>query len=902
MQKSLNKKSIRLIKDIYPTCYDLTLKPDLEAFVFSGKEIIEIVVLKSTKKITLHSKDIDIETVKVSSKQKARLDSSKARQVISSKGEEEQFAEKITYDIKNETTTFHFKKIIPKGKIKLSVVFSGIISETLRGFYKSKYNLNGEEKYIATTQFEATDARRCFPCFDEPAQKAIFEVSLIIPEKHEAISNTLPISIDKHEAGYKIVSFAPSPKMSTYLLAFIVGEFEYIEGYAKKKSTSVNKFSGPRTRGAEAVPDHENLFPDSEFINVRIFTTKGKKQQAKFALDTAIKSIEFYNEYFDIPYPLPNLDMIALPDFESAAMENWGAITYRETAILVDEEHTSLTNKQWVATVVAHEIAHQWFGNLVTMHWWTDLWLNEGFASYMEKVCTNYLFPHWKIWDLHLGSGRYKYAIDIDSLSSSHPIEVEVNHPNEINEIFDMVSYEKGTAIIRMLALYIGEDKFKVGLRHYLKKHSYKNTNTIDLWEAFEKVSKKPISKMMSSWTKQAGFPVISEIRKNGKCILSQEKFFSSRIERKKFQDKSLWQIPLIYKDINDNEKSILIDKKTFSLNDGINKLNSEESSFLKVMHSKETLNLIQKNMRENHMSIPDRIGITRDMFALAEGGYIKTSEALEFSLNFKFENEYTILSELASGLNRILNLIDDESYRDKYKSHILSIFSPLAKKVGFDKKPSDSHTDILLRSLALSMAGINGDKEIIKVIKKIFDNRIIKNIDPDIRQVVYNIIAINGTQKDWKVFYEMYKNELMGEEKERILRAMTYFKDKKIIEKNLKFIMSEDVRDQDTPHMLALSWMHKSGRDIVWRFLKDNWNTILKKYGEGGSLLTRLIPPLGNHTKKEDLKDAKKFFKKNTIPGAERTLAQAFEKLESNIAWIKDDEKDIENWLNEHC
>ncbi len=853
MQKNTKNKSIRLPKDIYPTHYNLTLRPDMESFTYSGTEIIDIVLIKPTKEITLHSKDLDIETVKI---------------VVSKK---EEFAKKISYDTKNETATFKFKNKIPKGKIQLSIVFSGIITESLRGFYKSKYHLNGKEKYLATTQFEATDARRAFPCFDEPAQKAIFTVSLIIPETHEAISNTLPIKIDKHESGYKVVSFSPTPIMSTYLLAFIIGEFEYIEGWTKDK------------------------------VNVRIFTTKGKRHQAKFALEMAIKSLEFYNDYFDIPYPLPNLDMIALPDFESAAMENWGAITYRETAILVDDVETSLTNKQWVATVIAHEIAHQWFGNLVTMHWWTDLWLNEGFASYMEKVCTNHLFPHWKIWDLHLGSGRYKSAIELDSLSNSHPIEIEVHHPNEISEIFDMVSYEKGTAIIRMLALYIGEEKFKDGLRYYLKKHSYKNTKTINLWEAFEKVSKKPISKMMSSWTKQMGFPVIKESHKNGKCILSQEKYFSSRVERRKYKGKNLWQIPLIYKDINGKEKTILIDKKNIVLKEQTSKLNSEESAFLKVIHHKKTLDIIQKNIKENHMSIPDRIGIMRDIFALAESGHTKTSEVLEFSLNFKSEREYTILSELAGGFNKILNLIDHELYRDKFKSHILSIFSPIAKEIGFEKTVSDTHRDILQRSLAISMAGINGDKEIIKEIKKIFDNRMIKSIDPDIKQVVYNIVASNGSIREWKVFYDMYKSELMEEEKERILRAMTYFKDKNIIEKNLKFLMSDDVRDQDTPHILALSWMHKNARNIVWPFLKDNWNTILKKYGEGGSLLTRLIPPLGNHTKKEDLKDAKKFFKKNKIPGAERTLAQAYEKLESNIAWIKDDEKDIKKWLDKN-
>ncbi len=423
---SKTTKKVRLENHVIPSKYKIEIKPDMDAFVFSGKEIIKINIDKNIKEITLHSKDLDIETVKIIGKGK----------------DNEQFAHKISYNIKNETATFYFKKEIKKGSYELSVVFSGIISDTLRGFYKSKYHLNGEEKHIATTQFEATDARRAFPCFDEPAHKATFEVSFIVKDNYEVISNTLPISIDKHESGLKIINFSETPKMSTYLLAFIIGEFEYIEGWTKDK------------------------------INVRIFTTKGKKHQAKFALDVAIKSLEFYNEYFDIPYPMPNLDLITIQDFEPAGMENWGAITFRESSLLIDKENSSLTNKQWVATTIAHEIAHQWFGNLVTMHWWTDLWLNEGFASYMEKVCTNHLFPHWHVWDLYLSNGRYRNAIEIDSLKTSHPIEVELNHPNEINETFDMVSYEKGTAMVRMIAHYIGERSFRKGLRYYLKKHS----------------------------------------------------------------------------------------------------------------------------------------------------------------------------------------------------------------------------------------------------------------------------------------------------------------------------------------------------------------------------------------------------------------------------------------------
>ena len=848
------KNKVRLESHISPLHYNITLHPDLLSFIFSGKEIIKIKIDKDVKQITLHSKDIKIQTAEIIPKKI------------------NQFANKISYDEKKETTTFYFKNTINKGEYNLSIIFSGVINESLRGFYKSKYVLDGEEKYIATTQFEATDARRAFPCFDEPAHKAVFEVSLIIPENHTAISNTLPTSIKEHGAGFNIVTFAPTPVMSTYLLAFIIGEFEYIEGKSK------------------------------DGVQIRIFTTKNKTHQAKFALDVAIKSLDFFEDYFDIPYPMPNLDLIAIPDFEPAGMENWGSITFRESSILIDENFSSITNKQWVAVVIAHEIAHQWFGNLVTMHWWTDLWLNEGFASYMEKVCTHALFPHWKIWDLYLSNGRYRLAIEIDSLKNSHAIEVELNHPNEINETFDMVSYEKGTAVIRMLSEYIGEDKFKEGLRYYLKKHSYKNTNTVDLWNAFEKVSKRPIIEIMSSWTKQAGFPVLTlqKINKE-KFVLKQEKFFSSRVTRQNNKTKNNWEITVIYKS-NNTIKKLLLDKKSIQIKDtSLQKINVDESSFIKVIYDNETLKIIKKEIEENHISKIDRLGLIRDIFALAEGGYIRTDEALKFSLSFKNETEYIVLEEITYGINRIYNLIGKEDFANKYNNYALSLFSPLAQKIGFERKNNEESSHTLLRILVISSASFYGDKKIIEEAEKLFSNRIIKPIDPDMRDVIYNTVARNGKIKEWNIFKEMYKAETLQEEKESLSRAMTKFKDVKLLEKTLHFIISKEIRDQDAPSLIANIWNNKFGQDLTWQFLKDNWELILKRYGEAGLLLSKLIFILGNHTSVKDLKDAKKFFSRNVAPGAEKTLEQAYERMESNIAWLKDDKKSIKDWLNKN-
>ena len=901
---------VRLPSHIKPERYNLTLKPDLESFTFAGKEIIDIAINKKVKSITLHSKDIKIETAEIIS------------------GKSAQFADKIIYDDKAETATFIFKKIINKGKAKLSIVFEGIINDHLRGFYRSRYTLDGKIKHLATTQFEATDARRAFPCFDEPAHKAIFDVSLIIPGSHTAISNTLPIKISEHEparphdssgaggSGYKVVEFASTPRMSTYLLAFIIGEFEYVEGFAN--ITPKSDLGGPRTFS----PDHpKSLFgsihqakPESKFsvsgeptrgpenllsgeasdIQVRVFTTQGKSHQAKFALEVAIKAIEFYNDYFDIPYPLPVLDLIAIPDFESSAMENWGAVTFRETAILVDEEKSSLSNKQWVAIVIAHELAHQWFGNLVTMEWWTDLWLNEGFASYMENFCTDNIFPHWHVWDLYLAD-RYSTALRLDSLANSHPIEVLVHHPNEINEIFDMVSYAKGSAIIRQLGGYLGYEKFRDGLRHYLKKHSYKNTETSDLWESFEKISGKPVKKIMKSWTKKTGYPLIFVSQNKNGYSLKQERFFSSRISAKKNKQETIWQIPISYS----NEKILMTSKTAQIKNKLLGKLNKGEKSFIRVRYDAESLNMLKNEIKKSLMPIHDRLGIIRDLFALSEGGYIKTSEALEFSLSCKDEQKYIVWSEIAQGINKIYNIIADEPYAYLYKKYACSLFSPLAEKMTWEKHGDEEHSQTFLRNLAIAQAAFYGDKKIINEAKELFKDR--GQISANLRSVIYNIVTSNGDTEEWLKFEEMYKKEALHEEKERYGRALSQFKDKILLERTLKFAMSGNVRMQDAPFLIGGVWHNINGREIAWKFIKQNWKEIVKKYGEGGHFLSLLLSPLGNHIKAKDVEDSKKFFKNHVAPGADRTLEQSYERIYSNSAWLKDDRKDIQNWLEKN-
>ncbi len=847
----MKPKGVRLSKNIVPIEYNMRLKPDLDNFTFEGVETITLSILKKTKILTLHSKELEIETAHLEVPEALLMENS------ISKASGKMFA-KINYNEKNETVTLIFSKFIPVGKTKLTIVFKGILNDQMRGFYRSKYTILEKEHHIATTQFEATDARRAFPCFDEPAQKAVFHVSLIIQKGKTAISNTLPVSVLEHEAGYQIVKFSPTPKMSTYLLAFIVGDFEYIEGI-----TTPNSFS-KRRGGAK----------------VRVFTTPGKKHQARFALECAMKTLEFYAKYFDIAYPLPILDMIAIPDFTSGAMENWGAITFREAALLVDENHSSLSNKQWVALIIAHEIAHQWFGNLVTMEWWTHLWLNEGFASYVEYMAVDKLFPKWDIWT-QFSINELGTALRLDALLHTHPIEIPVHHPNEIGEIFDEVSYSKGASVIRMLADYLGEKDFRDGLRYYLKKHSYKNTETLHLWQAFEKVSKKPVAKIMHNWTSKPGYPVIRANIVNKKINLSQERFFISPVSKSKAKDETLWQVPV-----------------SFLVNDKYIKVNIGETGFYRTAYSKELLEKLKIPVENKLLSPRDRLGIIRDLLALAEAGAIPTRYALEFLSSYKNEDNYSVWLELAMGLGRLEALLAKTKTKIKLDELTLKLFSPLAIKLSWEKK-KEMHTDTLLRSLAISRAGRSGDKKIIAEARKKFARmQSGGHINPDIRASIYTVVATNGSMKEYQTFIKKYKQETLHEEKNRIGGVLGDFQDPKLLKLACEFSFSEHVRIQDSIGIISSVGGNPMGRDIWLDFVQKNWKTLVSRYGDGGHTLARLVKAIGGSAEVKHLRSFKKFFATHDAPGAKRAIQQVLERLEGNVVWLKRDGKKISEFL----
>ena len=858
---SQRKKSVRLPAHIVPVRYDITLRPDLEAFTFEGKETIHLFLKKAVKNITLHSKELDIRSAEIVGD--AKKESAK------------EFAVRISYDEKAETATFVFQRKIPRGDLELRLVFGGILNDKMRGFYRSRYDVRGKTRHLATTQFEATDARRAFPCFDEPALKAEFDVTLVVPEESTAISNTLPVAVSEHDGGYKVVKFATTPVMSTYLLAFIVGDFESVEKKTK------------------------------EGVLVRVWTTPGKKHQAAFALDCAVKTLSFFGEYFDIPYPLLALDLIAIPDFAASAMENWGAVTYREAALLIDPEHSSAATRQRVAIIIAHELAHQWFGNLVTMEWWTHLWLNEGFASYIEYLAVDRLFPQWNVWTQFINEDLGP-ALKLDALANTHPIEVDVHHPDEIGEIFDAVSYSKGASVIRMLAEYLGEHDFREGLRHYLKKHSYANTSTVHLWRAFEKISGKPVAKMMNGWTRRPGYPLLTVSEGKSGLVLRQERFFASPISKSRSKVAGSWLVPVtIFADRSDRskqKKQFLMKGKSVPLPKcgGVwFKLNAGEVGVFRTAYPKSVLGAFRDPLRAKQLDARDRLGLVRDVMALAEAGHIATPDALDFAAFYKEETDYAVWAELASDLNAIALLIADEPYSEQYHRFARDIFAGIAKKVGWEKKKGEDHLQTLLRGLVLLRFGMHGDLETIVRAKKMFSRvtRAKNSLDPDLRLTVYSVAAKFGGRKEQVKLMKMYQSAALHEEKNRIGRALAAFNDPRLLKKTLSFSLSKHVRIQDAVGIVSWVWINPAGKDLAWSFIKANWKTFLDRYA-GGHHLSNLLALAGYFTSPAKAKEIEKFFKKNPAPGAARAIAQALEKIRGNAAWLARDRKAIENHL----
>ncbi|KAI0228894.1 Puromycin-sensitive aminopeptidase [Lamellibrachia satsuma] len=852
----------RLPQDVVPHNYALRLTPDLNAFTFEGQELISVKVTKATSSVTLNSADIQVKGVQYQGgKQEFNTDV------------------KVIYSKEDETVTFKFPDALQPGEGTITVDFTGELNDKMKGFYRSKYTTpEGKERYAAVTQFEATDARRAFPCWDEPAMKATFDITLVVPQDRISLSN-MPVKTEKESDGKRVVEYERTPIMSTYLLAFIVGEYDYVEA------------------------------KDADGVLVRVYTPTGKKEQGEFALQVAVKTLPFYKDYFKIAYPLPKIDLIALADFASGAMENWGLVTYRETALLIDSAHSSSAAKQWVALVVGHELAHQWFGNLVTMEWWTHLWLNEGFASWIEYLCVDYCFPEYDIWT-QFAATDFTRALELDALCNSHPIEVPVGHPAEVDEIFDVISYSKGASVIRMLHDYIGDEHFRKGMNLYLNRHKYKNTFTEDLWAALAETSDEPVQEIMSTWTKQMGFPVlkVSEEKNGNTQILTirQEKFSADGTSD---GNDCLWMVPVSISTASSPNKAmhrLVLDQQeaTVTLNDVKSsdwvKLNTGAVGFYRTQYSSGMLESLLPSIKDGSLPPRDRLGLGNDLFALARAGEASTVDFLKVAQAFVNETNYTVWSDLLNGLATLSTLMQYTDYHANYLTYNCRLLADIAKNLGWDPVKGETHLDAMLRSLVIGRLGRSGHKDTIAEAKKRFAAHCssIAVMSADLRAPVYATVLAHGATEEYEQMLKLLSAADMHEEKVRILRSLGAVRDKKLIQRVLDLSLSKDVRSQDTVFVIGGVTGSAEGRELAWKFVQDRWNDLHDRY-KGGFLLARLIKfTTENFVTEEKAKEIEAFFVKNPAPAGERTVQQSLENIRLNKKQLERDGPAIKTFL----
>ena len=828
--------------DATPINYQLTFEPDLKKFTFFGTETIIVSYKKPTNKITMHCAELKIKSCIVKSED----------DIISSTPK--------TNEEKEELSIKLSKKI--KGTVTISLEFQGILNDRLLGFYRSQYKQNGKTKYLATTQFEAADARRAFPCWDEPEAKATFEISIIADNKFTAISN-MPVISKKKLKNKTLYKFGKTPVVSTYLIYLGVGEFEYLTSKTGK-------------------------------VQIRVITTKGNKSKGKYSLDLGKKLLTSYEKYFGIKYPLPKLDLIAIPDFAAGAMENWGAITFRETILLYDPKTSSTRTKQFIAEVISHEIAHQWFGNLVTMKWWNDLWLNESFATFMATKFVDKFYPEWNLWDQFIEDAMNS-AMGLDSLKTTHPIDVTVNSPAEIREIFDVISYDKGGCVLRMLENYVGETNFRAGLKNYLSSFKYGNAQGQDLWDAIGKASKMPVSAMVNSWLKQPGFPQV-EISQNDKSlVLKQSRFLMEPTPK---TQKGLWHVPITL-GLGNETITKLMTKKSITVKTPSSPgfvANIGRTGFYRVKYDDGILLDLKMLVDQKQIPHVDRWAIQNDLFALCIAGKEDVANYLDFTDAYFDEDSYLPQTNVANNLNFLASLTFFEDFGDEIREYAINYFRKILSNLGWMPKRSDKHTDAFMRGFSIFVLGKFGDDSIIEQAEIKF-KAFLKNpstLHPDIREAIFSLVAWNGNAKTHSQFVSLYKKAKTMEEKLRFLGAMCNFRSEKLLIKTLQFSQTSDVRSQNMQLPIMKIAANPYGKKILWPWLKKNWGKMSKKVGYGNPLFNRIVASITLVADDSMESDIKAFFKKNPTPGTERTQTQTLEKIRIYSKLLRKMKKDF--------
>ncbi|KAF3450566.1 hypothetical protein FNV43_RR06655 [Rhamnella rubrinervis] len=859
------KGKTRLPKFAIPERYDLHLKLDLSACTFSGTVVVNLSIIEVTKFLVLNALELDVHRVWFTNSHNQHRPSD------------------VVLDEDDEILVLVFDEELSVGDGVLGLEFSGVLNEYLKGLYKCSYMDGGEKKNMAVTQFEAVDARRSFPCWDEPALKATFKITLDVPSELMALSN-MPIINEKHSGNVKTVYFEDSPIMSTYLVGVVVGLFDYIEDTA------------------------------ADGVKVRVYCPVGKSDKGEYALHVAVKTLDLFARYFSMPYPLPKLDMVAVPEFSGGAMENYGLITYRENELLYDHLHSPESRKQRLAIVVAHEVAHQWFGNLVTMEWWTHLWLNEGFATWISYMATDILFPEWNIWTQFLDFSTE--GLSMDALEISHPIEVEVDHARSVLEIFDAISYEKGSSVIRMLQNYLGYEIFQKCLSSYMKRYAGGNTKTEDLWSILSEESGIKVSSMMDDWTKKKGYPVIS-VKINDHIL----EFEQSQFQTSGKNGDGQWIVPItLCVGSYDKQKNFLLETKlgkvdisdllcsnasnSNSLDEKRKeniaeqlwiKVNIEQNGFYRVTYDDELDFRLRKAVENNLLSATDKFGILDDAFALSLACKQSLSSLISLMDKYRQELDYVVLSRLINICYYILNVSSDAipDSTNELKQFFINLLQFPAERLGWESTPGESSLSALLRGEVLrALATFDHEKTQEEALRRFQSSLNDKNsplLSADTVRAVYIAVMRNSSSSNRKWFeslLKVYKETNTVQVKEGILRHLASSRDPDIVVEVLNFLLSDEVRHQDITYGLA--GLGVECREIAWEWMKENWDLILARYG-AEMLLTRFINCIVTlFCSNEKADEIEAFFSTRTFPSIARTLSRGLERIRIKARWVE--------------
>jgi puromycin-sensitive aminopeptidase len=841
--------SYRLPRSVVPSRYEIRIEPDLRSGNFTGTETIEVAVREAVSEIVLNAADLTLSEISIESGGGPILSGT------------------ATLEEASERARLVFPQVLGAGAWRLRLSFAGVLSDKLRGFYRSTVRPasqagdgSGAESLLAVTQFEATDARRAFPCWDEPAFKAVFQVTLVVEEGLTAVSNTRVIGEERIPGtGKKAVAFAPTIAMSTYLVAWVVGKLE---------ATRVVQVDG---------------------TPIRIWCVPGKALLTGFAQEVAAFSLRFFQDYYGMPYPGDKLDLIAIPDFAFGAMENLGAITFRETALLVDEGAATHGERERVADVVAHEIAHMWFGDLVTMAWWNGLWLNEAFATFMEMLAVDAWKPAWARWAT-FGVSRAA-ALSVDGLASSRPIEFPVVAPKDADAMFDVLTYEKGGAVLRMVEQYLGPSVFRDGVRRYLAAHRFGNAETADLWRALGEASREDIPAVMDGWIFRPGYPVVTvRADESGRRLRFAQRRFTYLAGEAETPEH--WRVPINFRvHVNGGVKSMRLllgsaeERVELPGRPEWAVVNDGGHGFYRVQYAPDLLERLAHAPFEILAPV-ERFNLINDAWASTLAGLSPVGEYLDLTARFRDETDRNVWTALLASfayLNRVIEAGD----RPQMEAFVRDRVGAAAARLGFAPSPGEGELARQLRGELLRAVGTLGnDSGVQSKARDLYAayGRRPSSVDPDVSAALIAILAHAGGEAEYSEFLGKFKAAPTPQEEQRYLYSLAGFRDAGLLQRTLELTVNGEVRTQDAPFLVRSLLMNVAARESAWRFVKEHWNTMERQYPPGG--LRRMCEGITALATPAQEGDVRQFFTARSISLGGKTLEQYLEQLRIAVAF----------------